>query len=195
MPLYEVPFTWPRSPALWMVAGWLALYIIRPWEVLLPSLDGWHFERIYVVTTIAVVAASGKLRLRGSFQDLGVLALFGALLLSALCGVRPETTVDDVWIYVIQVVFYFLLLSCVRTRNDLVHDRHGFSPGGHIRRLIGINLTFEHPNDFGPSAAISLLWLSAAWRLRAWVTGSRPSRSRARMTSGPSACAISRGRS
>jgi O-antigen ligase len=197
VPLCEAPFAWPRSPALWMMAGWLALYIIRPWEVLFPSLGGLYFERIYVLTTIAVVAASGKLRLPGSLQDLGVLALFSAVLLSSLCGVAPENTVDCVWIYLIQVVFYFLVVSCVRTRDDLlfmvlcyvaimaatvgkaeyeyfVHDRHAYSSGGHIRRLIGINTTFEHPNDFGPTAAISLVWVAALWRLRDWVTGYWP---------------------
>ena len=190
-------FSRPTVLHLWMAGGWLALYIIRPWEVLCPSLGGWHLERIYVLTTMTIVAATGQLRFKGSFQDLGVLALFSAVLLSSLCGINAENTVESIWIYLIQLVFYFLVVSCVRTRNDIlfmllcyvgimaatvgkaeyeyfVHDRHSYSGGAHIRRLIGINETFGHPNAFGPSAAISLVWAAAAWRLRAVVTGSWP---------------------
>ena len=49
---------WPKSLALWMVAFYIALFIIRPWEQLLPWLAALRFERVYAIAMI-VVAVHG----------------------------------------------------------------------------------------------------------------------------------------
>jgi hypothetical protein len=107
MTLQQEPFRWPRSAALWMAVAWLALFIIRPWEVMFPWLSGWSFERIYVLMTVSVVLATGKLRVRSSFQTIGLLVFFFTLLISSLCGMEPETTNDRIWIHLIHVAFFF----------------------------------------------------------------------------------------
>jgi O-antigen ligase len=40
--------------------------------------------------------------------------------------------------------------------------------------MIGIDITFGSPNSFGPSVAISLVWLQLAWRLRDTIAQSWP---------------------
>ena len=68
-----------------MAAFYLALFIIRPWERLFPSLGEIHFERLYAIAMILVVAGGCGIRLRWSGQTAAVFSFFAAIGISAVC--------------------------------------------------------------------------------------------------------------
>lgn len=185
----EATETWPRSLAFWLVVGWLALFIIRPWEIMFPWLEALRFERVYVLSTFSVILASGRLRFLRSTQTNGILLLVGALLITAIVGIEPEKTIDSIWRYIILLAFYVAVVSVVRSPLELytlcfaflgiyaayltkseweyfVHGRRDYAVGAGISRLIGIDSTFGSANAVGASAAVTLPWLSLSWILR-----------------------------
>ena len=81
---------WPRSAAVWVAAVYLALFVIRPWEMLFPELGEIAFERWMVISTVLLI-----LLLRGpsidlSRQKVAVLALFGAVAASTITAVSSD---------------------------------------------------------------------------------------------------------
>src|ERR1700730_12155977 len=49
---------WPRSLALWIAAFYIALYILRPWELSFAWMNEFHFERVYAICMIFAVLFS-----------------------------------------------------------------------------------------------------------------------------------------
>src|SRR5215510_5935329 len=154
---------WPRSPAFWAGAFYLALFIIRPWEQLLPSLGDLHFERLYAAFMIVVVALSRKNTLRFSSQSLGVLLFLGAVGVSGLCARDPSLAWAPFYDFASLVIFYFIILRIIRSPYELLamvtcsigtmavyllkslyeyhfHGHYRWTMG--VTRLIGIEDTF-----------------------------------------------------
>ena len=52
---------WSRSLGLWMVAIYIVLFLIRPWEILSPWLASFRFERMYAISMICVVVVMGRM--------------------------------------------------------------------------------------------------------------------------------------
>jgi len=182
---------WPRSFALWMAGFYVALFIIRPWEVLLPWLADIYFEKVYALCMIAVVFLSGKKQLRQDFQALTVILLFAAVVLSAIfseiSAKIPLISWEQVYEYLTIVIFFFILMAVIRTRYELVfvvtcyivtmavylaksqweffvYGQHRYDMG--VYRLCGIELTFGGPNSLAMSIVVSLPMLVFLWSVR-----------------------------
>jgi hypothetical protein len=186
---------WPRSFAIWVLAFWIALLVIRPWEALLPQLAEWRVERIYAILALIVVFCSGKIQMRGSSQTAGLIFWFMALAISTACAIDPYEAWDMFYVYATVFIFYFALISVVRTPYELVfivtcfvvvtavylgkseweyflHGGHSYSMG--VRRLKGIDTTYSHPNAVACSAVLSLPFAFFLWKIRRQFTAQWP---------------------
>ena len=74
------------SLSFWVAACYMVLFIIRPWERLIPELGDWKFERIFVAIMLVAVFRDG-LTFRGQYKS--VLAFFGVVVLSAMLAQKP----------------------------------------------------------------------------------------------------------
>jgi hypothetical protein len=178
---------WPRSAMVWIVAFWMALLVIRPWEQLFPELADLHVERVYAIFALSVVLLSGQLRLLPSMQTAGIILWTLALALATLTAFDVPRAWSVLYVYLTIFAFYFVLLSVVRSPYQLVfivacfvvstclflgksqweyflYGGHAFSMG--VRRLRGINLTFGHPNAVAGIAVTSLPFLLFLWKVR-----------------------------
>lgn len=186
---------WPRSVALWMTAFWLALFIIRPGELLLPQLAAWHVERMWAMAIIGTVAVSGMFRLCPSFQTNAVLLFLGALAISSACSLDGSAAWEELYRYIVLFVFYFVLLSVVRTPYQLlfivtcyvaitaaylakseyeyfVHGAGASMMG--VRRLIGLDTDYGHPNAVAASSVLALPLVHFLWDTRQYFTRTWP---------------------
>jgi len=185
---------WPRSLAVWMVAGYIALFIIRPWEMLMPALGAIRFERIYAVAMICAVLVDG-FRLRLSSQVVTVLAFTAMMSICTANAWSLTAALPVYYTYLTLVVFFFVLLSVARTPYTLaflvtcyliamglylskavweyyVNDAHYFAMG--VRRLIGIEYTFGGPNEVAGSIVLSMPMLLFVYSIRREFTASWP---------------------
>lgn len=188
-----------RSLLMWMIAVWIALFIIRPWEYVFPELNAFRLERTYALAVIAVALLSGGLRFPICQQTIGLLVLLFAFVASMLGAAHTELAWEKIYIFLTYIAFFFLLLSAVRTPNDLlfvvtayivvmgvylgkaeweyfVHGRHHYSMG--VSRLIGIDVTFGAPNSVASATAVSLPFVRFLWDARPAITCSWPQRQR-----------------
>ena len=178
-----------------MTLFWMALFITRPWEILFPELAEWHIERLWALTVIATVVASGTLRLGRSFQTAAVLLFLGSLTLSSLCALDGSAAWEELYKYMTLVVFYFILLSVIRTPYHLLfvaasyivvmaaylakaEYEHFVYGAGHytmgVSRLIGIETTYGDPNSLAASCVLSLPIVVFLWRARKPFTETWP---------------------
>jgi hypothetical protein len=186
---------WPRSFALWILAVWMALLVIRPWEALMPELGDWHMERVFAILALVVVIGSGKLRFLGSYQTTGLLLWILALAVSSLSAVDPRESWPIFYIYLTTFIFYIAIISVLRTPYQLFFMvacfvvvmavylgksqwEYFFCGGGSfamgVRRLKGIDVTYSHPNAVACSAVISLPFAQFLWKIRKEFTAGWP---------------------
>ena len=194
---------WPRSGPVWLIAFWIALLIIRPWERLLPSLEPLHVERIFAILASSVVVGCGLFRFCSSFQTTGILLWFLALVLSFALAISPSLAWDGLYVYFTLFVFYFVILSVTRTPYQLVFivacflvamglylgksEWEYFFCGGRaysmgVPRLQGIDTTYSHPNSVATSTVLSLPFLYFLWKVRNQFTRTWPQYWRTRFT-------------
>ncbi|MDG2382743.1 MAG: O-antigen ligase family protein [Pirellulaceae bacterium] len=171
---------WSRSIGLWLVSIYIVLFLIRPWEILVPSLGAWHFERMYAVVMISVVLMTGRMP-RWNLQTVSVIAFALAVTLSALNAWQSALAWHWLYQYLAIVLVYFLMLAVCRAPRDLfllimtyvgtmfvyltkslwefyVHGRHEYAQS--VTRLLGIEETYGEPNSLAMSVVLSLpLWL------------------------------------
>ena len=174
---------WPRSFALWMAVFYGALFIIRPWEKLFPELGPLHFERWIAILTVVVVVLSGRFRPTLDLQTLAVLLFTCSLFLSGLF----VGGLSFPYVYLTLVVFYFVLISVIRTPYELlfmvacyivtmgvylgksqweffVHGAGRHEMG--VLRLQGIDFTFGNDNALAASVVYSLPMLYCLYCVR-----------------------------
>jgi hypothetical protein len=159
----------------WVLGGYLWLYIHRPFEVW-PALGNLQFERLYMMATLLCwLVYPGKRfvsnRLHLAFALFAV-ALVACWLVSPY-GDDGAKTVED---FFKVAVFYLLLITTVHDERTLrlmlmiylaavglymahsfvefLHGRHVFRMG--IRRLIGVDSTYNDPNTFSATLLYSL---------------------------------------
>ena len=171
---------WSGDWGLWLVACYLALFLIRPWEVIAPRLGDFRVERLYAVLMLAVVFITGR-GIRWNRQSIAVLLFTAAVAVSSIYAWQPQYAWPELYRYLTVVVTYFLMLAVCRAPRDLlllvttyiasmfvylgkslweyaVHGRHEYAQG--VPRLVGIELTYGEPNAVAMSAVLSLpLWL------------------------------------
>jgi O-antigen ligase len=177
----------PRSLAFWAAAFYVALFIIRPWEKLFPSLAPLHFERIYALVMIGIVMMTRGFRIRGDSQTIAVMLFFLAVGMSWAGAWNPDLGGLGFYVYFTLVVFYFVLVSVIANPYELVFmvacyivtmaaylakaqweyfvNGAGLYDQG-VYRLAGIESTFGHPNSVAMSVAASLPMLWFLWRVR-----------------------------
>jgi O-antigen ligase len=186
---------WPRSLALWMSVIYVLLFIIRPWEKLIPELAAFHFERSYAILMIIIVVLSGRTRLRLDLQSVSVLLFAFAMGISGLTTDIPVRTWFVPYEYITLIVFYFVLASVIRTPYELLFvitsyvavmtiylaksqweffvHRAGLHEMG-VLRLQGIDLTFGNDNALAASVNYSLPFLYVLFLVRKDLTAGWP---------------------
>lgn len=179
---------WPRSVVLWMAAFWIALVVIRPWEIMFLELAPWRLPRIYAILMILVTLFSMRPRFYlGSLQTLSVIAFVTALAMSSVMAQDPVAAWSPFYVYMTLIAFYFVLVSAVRTPYELLFilisyivvmamtlgkaQVEFFVFGDHVtaqgvRRLAGINVTFRDPNAVAEMTVVSLPIALFLWRAR-----------------------------
>ncbi|MCA9213419.1 MAG: O-antigen ligase family protein [Planctomycetales bacterium] len=186
---------WSRAPALWLVAVYIGLFIIRPWEVIAPWLGDLRFEKVYAIGMIAVVALTGR-KWKPTAQCISVIAFASAVALSAVFAWNSALSWEPLYRYATVVVTYFLFVSVIRQAVDLyflimtyvgvmwvyiakslweyfVNDRHEFAQN--VPRLVGIDLTYGETNAVAMSVVLSLPFWMFLWRRRKSLTTDWPS--------------------
>ena len=123
---------WPRSASFWMVAFYMALFLIRPWEVLYPWMAVYSIEFTFAILTIATIVLGGHFWFRFTGQTMTILAFLGAVSLSALYGLDPANSWDQLYKYITVIVWYFLFNSVIRTPRAL------FGHGDMVAVRVGI---------------------------------------------------------
>ncbi len=184
---------WPKNLVTWLVGFWLMLYIIRPWEEMFPWLGDLHFERFYCLTVIALAGMTGMLRLNFSREMIALVTLFAAMVMSGLLGIDASLASESTYKLVVHIAMFVILVSSVKCSKDMlflvviyvlavgmylwkaewdyfVHDHHVYSMG--VRRLVGIDLTYAHPNGVGASIVLSLPFWFLLWRSRERIRNS-----------------------
>jgi len=184
-----------------MVAIYIGLFVIRPWEQLFPWLGTVRFEFLYALVAIVVATISRKTKMPGiSLQSVAVFGFFAALALSAVLGIDPSASWTPLYQYFTQIVCFCLLLMCIRSYRDLqfilaayigsmllylaksqweffVHGQHRYDMG--VTRLVGIENTFGGPNSLAMSIVASMPFWFYLWKTRKdalWFNTSRYSR-------------------
>ncbi len=190
---------WPKSPVFWVVAGYMALHIIRPWEQLWPWLEIIRLERIYFVLMMVMVLMSGKAKvkmLRGTGTLLVFLVLMG---LSTLASTNLEVSWQKYYLLITFTIYYLLLVTVIDSEVELAAAvtlyigvmfaylfkaqwEYFLNAAGHfdmgVHRMYGLENTYGYPNALAQAVVASLplaLWL---WSRRAVVTGGWPARRR-----------------
>ena len=179
---------------LWLLAGYMWLFIHRPFEVW-PWLGVYHIERIYMLLTIAAWAAAGKTwtpnRLNKAF-----FAQVCVILVSWLASPYGDAGSHAVEEYLKVAVFFVLIVSVVRDERSLRHivllylaamslymahslreyfnGRHIYRMG--IARLVGVDESCGDPNSFSATILYSLpialaFWTVARTRVRKLLLG------------------------
>jgi O-antigen ligase len=159
----------------WVLGGYLWLYIHRPFEFW-PTLGNLQFERLYMIGTLLCwLFYPGKgfvsNRLHVAFAVFAI-----ALVLCWIVSPYADDGTKTVEDFFKVAVFYFLLITTVRDERTLrlmlliylaavglymahslaefVHGRHVFRMG--IRRMIGVDSTYNDPNTFSATLLYSL---------------------------------------
>ncbi|HXG11936.1 MAG TPA: O-antigen ligase family protein [Gemmataceae bacterium] len=168
---------------LWLLIGYMLLFIHRPFEVW-PSLAPYRIELLYMLATGPVwLVASGKTWIANRLH----VAFFAFAAVVVLCWmVSPwsshgELTVEN---YLKLLVFYVLLVTVVHDERSLrrvvlaylvimfvymghslweyLNGRHVFRMG--IARMVGVDSSFGDPNTFGGTLVYALPFVVPFWK-------------------------------
>ena len=176
---------WPKPMVFWLVAFYMACFIIRPWERLFPFLASFRFERIMVI-----LVASTVLLFRGPFikitlQNLSMILIYGAVWLSSLFAYNTVTSETQTTEFFGFLLSFFIIQKIVKTPYQLFFTiacyfvataayifksewEYAFNGAAWemmgVWRLRGINDTFGHPNNVGITLVCSLPIAMFFWR-------------------------------
>jgi O-antigen ligase len=172
---------------IWLLGGYMWLYVHRPYEVW-PMLGALQIERVYMfVMLVAWMMTPNKGWASNRIHyALGVFTILLTVswLLSPYMG-KPLCA-DTIENYFKVVVFYVLVLSTVRDERGLrllimlflgavglymahsmlefLHGRYQWRMG--IRRMIGVDQTYNDPNAFASSLLYTLPLTLPLWATR-----------------------------
>jgi O-antigen ligase len=178
---------WPRSASFWMVACYMVLFLIRPWELLYPWMEAFPIERTFAILVIATVVLGGQSWFKFTGQTTTILAFLGALSLSAMLGLEPAKSGEELYKYITVVAWYFFLNSVVRTPRALLAmqtwwlfvwglymlkalweyycGRYDWHQG--IPRMMGIEATYGNVNEYCACVTFTLPSFFSVFRSRA----------------------------
>ncbi len=176
---------------LWMVIGYLFLFIFRPWEYW-PALAPFRIERLYMIFLLALVFLWQGRRHIPHLITRWIMAFLFILLLSSIAAYRWTDASEALFDYFKLIVFYFVIIMTVKDERDLkkfilaylmimflyvgksawefvLHDRYIWRMG--MRRLMGIDNSYGDPNALAASIVYSFpfLWAMIKSRLESPV--------------------------
>lgn len=176
----------------WLLAGYMWLFIHRPFEVWASVLGAWHLERIYMIVTIvawAIMADKSWIRNR---VNVALAGLVGAILVSYALSPYRDAGEWPVMETLRVGVFYLLLMSCIHDERRLkfiitayvtavglylAHSLWEYGHGRHVwrmgtQRMIGVDATMSDPNSFAGTLMYALPMVWPLWHeLRGWRKG------------------------
>lgn len=169
-------------PILWLLGGYMWLYIHRPFEVW-PWLGAMHFERVYMLVTILMWAIVGnkvwvKNRLTPAFVLFAMVVLVSWL--GSAYAADGQETVEN---FFKILVFYVLVMSTVHNERDLkllvvlflvamglymTHALWELHNGRHVyvmgtARMVGVDTSNGDPNSFAGTIVYSLPMVYPVW--------------------------------
>jgi len=166
----------------WVLGGYLWLYIHRPFEFW-PALGNLQFERLYMIGTLLCWLFYPGKRVVSNRLHLAFALFSLALVLCWLVSPYGDDGTKTVEDFFKVAVFYFLLITTVHDERTLrlmlliyltavgiymahsfaefLHGRHVFRMG--IRRLIGVDSTYNDPNTFSATLLYSLPLTLPLW--------------------------------
>lgn len=159
-----------------LLAAYLFLLIFRPYEYW-PNLGEFRVERVYMLCFMAIVFLSKEKRFIPSTLNGAIIFFSLTLLISGIFAISWDASWRVIEDYLKYVVFYFMVILCVRDERDFrfiilafisvmflyvgksaweffVHGRHVYRMG--IARMIGIDITYGDPNSFSATICYSL---------------------------------------
>jgi O-antigen ligase len=159
----------------WVLGGYLWLYIHRPFEFW-PALGNLQFERLYMIATLLCWLFYPNKGFVLNRLHLAFVLFAIALVLCWIVSPYSDDGTKTVEDFFKVAVFYFLLITTVRDERTLrlmlliyltavglymahslaefLHGRHVFRMG--IRRMIGVDSTYNDPNTFSATLLYSL---------------------------------------
>lgn len=165
----------------WLVAGYLFLFIVRPYEYW-PVLGQYRIERIYMLLLMASVLLWPKRRYLSHSINNAVFLFFSAMVICSVGALNWNEAYQMSFAYLKLIVFYIIIIVTIQDQRQLrnfilayliimllyvgkseweffVHDRYTWRMG--IKRMGGIDIAYGTPNYFAASIAYSVPFLWA----------------------------------
>lgn len=194
--MWVTDFNWreaifPRSMCLWLAGLWIAINVIRPWEVLLPSLESIRFERVFCLFALVAFVVAGRLRFRSTVLQSLLVAMLSGFVLASVFSYQGTSPVDVVYRKLgTMAVLFVVIASSVDRLEDAVflilayassvtayiakcewefmfHGRGDVAMG--VLRMQGIDSTFSHPNAVAGTALLALPSIYFLFQMRRHV--------------------------
>lgn len=175
---------------------WLALYmgvfLIRPWESLVPSLQAIPFEKVVALVVLARVFVGREWRWRRGSIPWAAAGFLAALLVATALALEPGRSWATTSQTAKTALFALAMWGAIRRPADMrglalcwvgwmalyqskalweyaMHGRGVYRMG--IWRLIGIETTYGDPNTFAAKTVLVMPFLLALWRTeqRRWL--------------------------
>lgn len=167
---------------VWLIIGYMYLYIHRPFEVW-PILGDLRLELLYTIAMCGYWLVAAKKQWLPNVQHRAFFAFALAALTCWLVSPWPDSGAVTMDRYYKLLVFYVILVTSVRDEKDLkrlliaylvimtiymLHSLRSFAGGRHhfrmgIMRLVGVDESFCDPNAFGASVLNSLAFVVPLW--------------------------------
>jgi hypothetical protein len=170
---------------LWVLIGYMWLFIHRPFEVW-PTLGDLHVERIYMLGAMSCALLYSDKRWLPNPQHLAYFAFAAAVIVCWLASPWAGKAEEVVENYVKILIFYVLLVLVVHDEKALeklvlaflavmaiylLHSLREYMGGRHtyrmgFSRMIGVDKTLGDPNSFAAGITYALPFVVPFWRCR-----------------------------
>lgn len=193
----------PSSTTLWVGIGYVALYLIRPWEEIFPWLQVLRLERSWAIVFIACVLTDKKCRFRLDLNTLVLVLLLALIGTSVLLSENGSLSREAYRNFLIVIVISILLKATVSTPYKLltfvsaiifiqtayltktlweffVNGQHRYDMG--VVRIFGIETTFGGPNNLAMTIVSMMPLALFLWETKNYFTVCWPKKWKNRYT-------------
>jgi hypothetical protein len=181
---------WPRSFVLWATVFYMALYIIRPWEILFPWLEPFRLERIWALILFVSIVADKRSKFRLDMTTFSMIALIFLVGFSLGAADDISLATQKYWPFVTAIFFAVILKHTMHSLYQVafiiamnllvvavyltkslweffVNGQHRFDM--YVTRLTGIETTFGGPNALAMTIVVSLPFLYLLYTQRKYI--------------------------
>jgi O-antigen ligase len=178
---------WPRSNYVWILAIYLAILILRPWELLIPELSSFRIEQKVIIFMGGAAALAGGLKAPRTLTARSLTILLGTIWATSWFAYDKEAASLVVTEMLGMVLCYFFCVTLVRSPYQLVfivcayvvivfayltksqweyfvHGAGEFRMG--VMRLRGIDDSYGHPNEVAYTALYTVPFAHFLWLVR-----------------------------